>query len=299
MTGHAVRTGSVAPTAVLERTDWERRKAEHATAVDELTAGHRARASTGRRHPVEDFLHTYYSLRPSQLRRWHPGLGVGLLDAGERAEWRFHRTEARVTTVDAAAMVQAHDDQIRFVAQLLRASGERPAQFGCFGLHEWAMVYRADPDDIRHGGIPLRLGSAGTDAVVEQHPVKCSHYDAFRFFTPAARGRNLLQLSLSERVATEQPGCLHVGMDLYKWAYKLLPAVSGELLLDCYRLARRIREVDMRASPYDLSALDLVPIAIETPEGKAEYVARQREFAAEGAPLRDRVRAVAEQLLAT
>jgi hypothetical protein len=195
-------------------------------------------------------------------------------------------------------MAAAQGDQIRFVAELLGASGGRPAQFGCFGLHEWAMVYRADPDDIRHGGVPLRLGGAGTDAVVEAHQVKCSHYDAFRFFTPAARSRNLLQPSLSERVAAEQPGCLHVGMDLYKWAYKLLPAVSGELLLDCYRLARRIREVDMRASPYDLSALGLAPIAIETPDGKAEYVARQREFAVEGAPLRDRVRTVAEQLLA-
>ena len=295
-------TASRAPASlgtVLDRPDWEQRAAEHAATVDGLTIGHRERASAGRRHPVEDFLHTYYSLRPAQLRRWHPGLQIGLRDAAERGHWRFHRTESGVTTVDTGEMLRTHGDQITFVAELLDASGSRPAQFGCFGLHEWAMVYRADPDDIRHGGVPLRLGSAGTDAVVEAHQVKCSHYDAFRFFTPSARGRNLLQPSLSARVATEQPGCLHVGMDLYKWAYKLLPAVPSELLLACYRLARRIREVDMRASPYDLSALGHTPIAIETPEGKAEYVALQRAFAVEGAPLREQVRAVAEQLLET
>ena len=33
---------------------------------------------TGTSHPVIDFLFTYYTLRPAQLARWHPGFGVGL-----------------------------------------------------------------------------------------------------------------------------------------------------------------------------------------------------------------------------
>ena len=41
-------------------------------------------------------------------------------------------------------------------------------------------------------------------------------------------------------------------MDLYKWAYKLSPATPGELVADCFELAADIRELDMRASPYDL-----------------------------------------------
>jgi hypothetical protein len=156
------------------------------------------------------------------------------------------------------------------------------------------MVYRQGAH--RHP-LPLRLGQAGTDAVVEGHPVRCSHFDAFRFFTPAATGRNRLRPTRATQVELEQPGCLHATMDLYKWAYKLGPAVPGDLLLDCFALAADVRELDMRASPYDLRAAGHDPVAIETPEGKAEYVAAQREFARRGAALRSRLLAVHERLL--
>ena len=43
-------------------------------------------------------------------------------------------------------------------------------------------------------------------------------------------------------------------MDLYKWCYKLGPLIESELLMDCLELAADARELDMRASPYDLSA---------------------------------------------
>jgi len=89
---------------------------------------------------------------------------------------------------------------------------------------------------------------------------------------------------------------LHAGMDLYKWAYKLIPAISSELLLDCFLLARAIREVDMRASPYDLRDLGYSPIEIETPSGKAEYVALQRGLADRAAPLRGRLLQLTKQL---
>ena len=62
-------------------------------------------------------------------------------------------------------------------------------------------------------------------------------------------------------------------MDVYKWATKLGPVVPGDLLLDCFELARDIRTLDMRASPYDVTSYDLEPIAIETAEGKASTCA--------------------------
>jgi hypothetical protein len=168
---------------------------------------------------------------------------------------------------------------------------------GCFGLHEWAMVYRQPEQARRHSAWPLRLGQAGTDAVVEGHRIRCTHHDAFRFFTPAARPRNALQPAREDQVALEQPGCLHATMDLYKWAYKLGPAVPGDLLLDCFELARDVRLLDMRASPYDLTALGHRPVAIETPEGKAEYAAAQRGFADRAAPLRRLLVEHCDQLL--
>jgi hypothetical protein len=88
-------------------------------------------------------------------------------------------------------------------------------------------------------------------------------------------------------------------MDLYKWAYKLAPACPGELMADCFELAVAVRELDMRASPYDLAALGRPPVRIETPEGKAEYVAAQRRFAEQGAGLRRRLLDVCDALLAS
>ena len=54
----------------------------------------------------------------------------------------------------------------------------------------------------------------------------------------------------------------------------------------------------MRAAPYDLADLGLDPVRIETPEGKQEYAAAQRDFAERGAPLRARLVEWCERLVA-
>ena len=172
----------------------------------------------------------------------------------------------------------------RFVRALLTATAARPPRLSCFGLHEWAMVYRSPTAPAR--AVPLRLGAAGTDAVVESLPVHCTHHDAFRFFTPAARPRNAVAPARADQVAHEQPGCLHATMDLYKWAYKLAPATPAELVADCFALAAEVRELDMRASPYDLAALGYAPVRIETAGGRAEYARAQAGFVERAAPLR-------------
>jgi hypothetical protein len=284
----------------LPPAEWQRRAAAHAERADALTAGHRARRSRGEAHAVEDFLYTYYDTRPALLRRWHPGAGTTLLaDAGRPAPQsgaRWYATDPDGTVaLDPAAFLADRGDTVRFVARLLTATAGRPASTGCFGLHEWAMVYRA-ADDRRHP-LPLRLGQRGTDAVVEAQQIRCTHYDAFRFFTPEAVGRNALQPTRATQTDLEQPGCLHAGMDLHKWSLKLGPAVPGELALDCFALAADVRLLDMQASPYDLSAHGRPAVAIETPEGRAEYVRRQRALADRGAGLRRRLLDVCGTLL--
>jgi hypothetical protein len=277
---------------------WQEKARAHAERADGLTAGHRARKAAGERHAIEDFLFEYYNTRPSLLRRWHPGPGVVLEpdDApAPHAGRRWYRTDDDgAVSLDAAAFLADRGDTVRFVHRLLTATAGRPLFTGCFGLHEWAMVYRQDTH--RHP-LPLRLGQAGTDAVVEAHPIRCSHFDAFRFFTPAAAGRNRLQPTRATQVDLEQPGCLHASMDVHKWAGKLGPAVPGELALDCFELARDVRLLDMQAAPYDLSTYGQPAVAIETPEGKAEYVRRQRELAGRAGALRGRLIAVCEALL--
>jgi hypothetical protein len=160
------------------------------------------------------------------------------------------------------------------------------------------MVYRLAEDETRHPAYPLRLGTAATDAVVDGHRIACSHFDAYRFFTAPARPLNSLSPSSHDRPAYEQPACLHAGMDLYKHAFRLSPLVPSELVADCFELARDIRVLDMRASPYDLSDLGYQPVRIETAEGKQEYAAAQRAFAGRGAPLRQRLVEECERLLA-
>lgn len=246
------------------------------------------RRRTGASHPVDDFLFTYYSYRPAHLRRWHPGYGVVLAQADEYAHVKGYRVEHGCARV-APEVLLARRGLLADTLRLLRATERRPAQFGCYGLHEWAMVYRMGPEDVRHAAWPLRLGPTGTDRVVDTHRVACSHYDAFRFFTPAARGRNLLQPGRDDRPDFEQPGCLHAGMDLYKHAFRLAPLIDSDLIADCFELARDIRALDMRASPYDLAALGYEPVAIETPEGKLRYTTEQRHFSERAAPLRGRL----------
>ncbi|WP_460688442.1 3-methyladenine DNA glycosylase [Nesterenkonia suensis] len=279
------------------------RTEEHHRRVETYTRDFLARRHAGQKHPVEDFLFTYYSHSPGQLARWHPGVGVVLEGAGasEQAEWKFYTTVDDGTassgvTVDVVRFRQERDSMIGFARRLLSATAARPAQLGCFGLHEWAMVYRSVHHGQRHDQVPLRLGADGTDEVVESLNIRCTHFDAYRFYTPSARPMNALTPTRESQVQMEQPGCLHANMDLYKWAYKLIPAVGSDLLLDCFDLAWRIRELDMRASPYDLADWGYEPVRIETPQGRADYARAQKGFAEESQALRGRILRVLDDM---
>ena len=282
---------------MLDEPTWRARAAAHEARVDAFVAPHLARRESGVKHPVHDFLFTYYSQRPAQLRRWHPGFGVGLAGAAAHASLKGYAATSGVAAV-TDEYVETQRPLLESLHGLLGATAARPANFGCFGLHEWAMVHRLHEDETRHADWPLRLGPAGTDAVVESHRIACSHFDAFRFFTPSARPLNTLSPTSADRPAFEQPACLHAGMDLYKHAFRLTPMICSDLVADCFELAREIRVLDMRAAPYDLADLGFEPVRIETPEGKQEYVEAQRGFAERGAPLRQRLVAECERLLA-
>ncbi|MEV5002520.1 3-methyladenine DNA glycosylase [Nocardioides sp. LML1-1-1.1] len=275
---------------------WQDRASAHAERIDRYLAPHLARREARVKHPVFDFLFTYYAHRPSQLRRWHPGYGV-VLDSAEHAGLKGYEVLDGGVGV-GSSYLRSQRVLLETLHRLLTATAARTPHFGCFGLHEWAMVYRLAEDETRHADWPLRLGPAGTDEVVEGHRIACSHFDAYRFFTPPARGLNTLSPGRDDRALFEQPACLHAGMDLYKHAFRLSPLICSDLVADCFELAWDIRTLDMRAAPYDLRDLGFEPIAIETAEGKASYVEAQRGFAERGAPLRARLAEECERLLA-
>ena len=291
---------------VLAEPVWQEHQRAHEARVRSWTDSHQARATNGEKHPVYDFLFTYYAFRPAWLRRWHPGPDVALAGATARdflrwPEYRLIAEEssegAEAVAIDCAALPANRREFVTWLRGMLEGMQTRPAFFACYGLHEWAMVYRQPPEAVRHQAHPLRFSAERIAEIVEASSICCTHFDAFRFFTAPARPLNKLQPTRADTAQVEQRGCLHANMDLYKWAFKLAPFTPAELIADCFELARDIREVDMRASPYDLRALGFDCIPIETAAGRAEYEAHQRTFSRRGEPLRARLIALCDRLL--
>lgn len=247
--------------------------------------------------PVEAFLWTYYSFRPRELRRYHPGALDLFVDGEEVSTWRGYGPRGTGFGV-RLDFIEQRRSTLEFITSFLRTTAKRTAQHNCFGMHEWAMVYRQDPEEIRHAAWPLRLGSEATTNLVNEVGVRCSHFDAFRFFTPSAIPLNAFTPTRESQRELDQPGCVHANMDLYKWAYKLSPILPSDLVLDAFQNARRLREIDMRASPYDLSAMKMAPIRVETPEGRIEYSNEQRRLAKESMPIRNAIADYCEEVMA-
>ena len=283
-TGYMTRT-------VLRAHEWQARAAAHLARVSPITTARRARRARGESHPVHDFLFQYYSYAPAKLEAWHPAPHEAIEDGAEaRARFTAPLYEARggVITRRRERLSPRTRAALADVLQLLRRVQARPAHFGCFGLHEWAMVYGGH--EIRHAGVaPLRLSQAEVDALVESRPIACSHFDAFRFFAPAAKPLNRLPLVYETRHDVEQPGCIHANMDLYRWAYTCMPWVGSEVLAESFELAMELRDLDMAAGPYDLRAFGVEPVRIETGEGREEYQRRQRALSARAGVVRTRL----------
>lgn len=279
MTVSPCQISFIEQTLSVER--WKERQKSHLDALTPFTRRFRQWRGDGGKHPVYDFLFTYYNLSTRKLEEWHPGFGVAIeYEARSHADKLlrhplYHRSGDRVT-VSLDKIRRRGLRQLFTVRDLCKAVLTRTERFSCFGMHEWAMLYRTDA--VRHD-YPLRLTCDAISAALEDVTFCCSHYDAFRFATPLARKLNVLQPEPEARLEDEQGGCIHANMDLYKWAYKLLPITSSDLVRRCFNVALYAREVDMRASPYDLRSLGFEPIAVETLEGRREYQALQRAIA--------------------
>ena len=190
---------------------------------------------------------------------------------------------------DREAFLSERREAVLFARIILAGTAARPAQFGCFGLHEWAMVYRQEKFELRHEylscGSAARARTRWLRITGSAAPISTRSGSTHLTLCPL----NELSPSRENQRTMEQPGCLHANMDLYKWAYKLSPALPSELVMDCFELSWRVRAMDMQASPYDLTGWGYPAIPIETPAGKAAYVEQQRAFSAEAQALRGRM----------
>lgn len=284
---------------------WQAEADRHRIEIESWTDPFCERRRLGRVHPIQDFLFVYYRYSPAKLKRWHPGFDRPLLVDSEtpipswitpqRYTWidndhgQSNSGFSKRIVCDIAKISSAERERLNFILDLLEQTQRRKPNFGCFGMHEWAMVYRGS--EVRHEQTtPMRLPQEEIDRFVESRPINCSHFDAFRFFAIDAKPLNRLQPTLLARAEQEQPGCIHANMDLYKWAFKAMPWIGGNLLKECFQLAAEAREIDMRASPYDLSCYGpFDPIKIETPEGRIEYETEQRQLSQRASEVREKL----------
>ncbi len=277
------------PKATLAESAWKGRAAKHLARAQQHTVPARKRRDCGAPHPIEDFLFQYYPYPLALLEKWHPGNGVVLecseVEYRQNFSHRFYQFSNNFVFLEIEQVSEKERERFSWIREMLIATQGRLPNFACHGLHEWAMVYQGE--QVRHEKTtPLRLSQQEIDAFVESRSICCSHHDAFRFFSKSARPLNRLQPTLESRLQLEQPGCIHANMDLYKWAAKTMPWISSEILLDCFELAIELRDLDMRASPYDLTAWGRGPICIETADGRRTYETEQRKLAAKATLLR-------------
>lgn len=334
---------------VLERAEWLPLAKAHAAEVA-LALGTNDRFEYDRTDPVRNFFFEYYHFKPARLSMWCPGPGIAVRGATDEdfgtvlPQARFgsvlvrNGRDSEAVVFEAEAAPDGRRTTMAGALAVLRATAGREPHLLCHGMHEWAMLYYPEgalaagvpPPERHQRSLSLRVSQAELNACVEAVPLRCTHFDAFRFFTEPARPLNREGLLSRElQVATEQPGCVHAAMDLFKWTIKALPYVEAALVPDTLRLALKARVLDMRASPYDLSAWEpraaaglradasggedshgtmgcytrtrdgrplpplssshLAPIRVETSEGREEYRAYQRALYEEGVPVRERL----------
>ena len=157
------------------------------------------------------------------------------------------------------------------------------------------MLYKDAP---KKQSLNLRIHQAVIDRVVEEPgALRCTHFDAFRFFDDGAKPLNLHRdLDRVKQPRYEQPACVHYNMDFFKFALRLAPFIDATLLADALDVALKARTLDLRASPYDLTRchensvdFDISPVPVELPAGRKLYTELQADVSRHAAPVRRRL----------
>lgn len=291
----------------MEKEEWEVKANEHYNRMMDLFDGKiglGGKAGYDPNHPIYNFLFEYYQFKPRKmLVEYSPGSHILLKGATGQEERLFKKSlvaaggageEGGGVYYCPSALTPSRAAAFEWTLRFLRGVAARPPVLHCHGLHEWAMLYRPEgrPAPPKHQkALGLRISQGEINKAVEARTLQCTHFDAFRFFVPEARPFNKEQLTREAQAATDQPGCVHATMDLFKWALKLCPLLPSATLAEAAALALEARALDVRASPYDARAysdrrFDLSPIKVETAEGRVQYQHIQEGLWQKSIPLR-------------
>jgi len=321
---------------ILPHFQWSKSALCHAHEIDRIlyptlqTLHMKNRMHAVQKHPVFNFIHSYYQFSGMELKTYSPGLGIFLEDFENSISMSsssssfsssistskqstenilLHPMLQKLDGTNAWGIIPSLDCYpprrysmlaVKRAHDILEATVSRSPNFGCFGLHEWAMLYSnrgkspIDKSDRHQPHLDLRVSQSTIDDVVESTAITCTctHFDAWRFFSPAAQPLNIINpLTRSDQPRYEQPACIHATMDLFKYAYQLYPFVSSELIRECLIVAIDARKIDIRASPYDVSHIEGCerPLFIEQSEGKLEYFQEQTALYTRSFPIREKL----------
>ena len=264
------------------------------------------------KNAIYNFLHTYYRFSTNTLMLYSVGQSLPFQLNDEEEDLKLlHPTFLRrrgtsyVYEMVPGELPRARLAELIRYREVLRGTINNSPKFNCFGLHEWAMLYSGGegsaPRERHQKHASLRVSQAVVDDVVEGSSLKCTHFDAFRFFHSNAQPMNSPSpLTRQNQALNEQAGCIHSHMDLFKYAYTLYPLVSSDILQRALYLALRARTMDMAASPYEVSALVdeankvCAPeervrsfYAVESAEGRKLYMTEQERLWAASKPVRE------------
>ena len=290
--------------------NWAQDSHVHSAEVDRIMQNQR---SIQTQNPVFNFLHSYYNVRgargvrnlkrltvPAQPNK--PTLLPGAT-ANDIRNGLLHNRGAIIKShgilYDPAETYQtatAHNaTSFLWNRNLLAATMGAKPLLNCFGLHEWAMLYWPEgasppPSAAYQEKLPLRVDRQTINSVVERGGVSCTHFDALRFFAPAAmpysRLGDLGKMQRKHQLQLEQPACVHAQMDTLRFALRLSPWLPSSTLTECLELAVAARMIDVSASPYDARAFGIAPIKVETERGKEEYREAQLALMRRSFPVR-------------
>ena len=197
---------------ILEESVWKSLQTQHEEKVEALVGNYLIERSQHKKNPVMDFLFQYYAFRPSMLKRWSPGFGVKLefTDKNDLPDFDELIVQDNEAWISLDGFPEHRIRSTKWILEMLKSTQSRRPSFGCFGMHEWAMVYKAEKP--RHDQVPLRMEPEELATFVESRPLLCTHFDAFRFFTKPAQPMNRFELSREKFADSEQPGSLQMGV---------------------------------------------------------------------------------------
>lgn len=138
----------------------------------------KSRSHLVKQHPIYNFLHTYYRYSTKNIKKYSPGLGILMVDVAADEEYlnqKFLKTSAagtiffllimdlftkrlqqsnfffRICDLGLGSFYQlprgeSPDSTFGWITlsntrNILHSTSKRQPFFGCFGLHEWAMLY--------------------------------------------------------------------------------------------------------------------------------------------------------------